>query len=122
MSDPLSRLLVVAVVVGATVAFAMAVRRGMAVRRRSVQMDLPHAGLVVFASSGCTACVRLQAELAKAGLTDVTVLDWDGSPELFLSAGIDRVPALVSLDPTGSGWMVQGVPSAARLRKWLGGP
>ena len=70
----------------------------------------------------CTACARLQAELAKADITAVTVLDWDEAPEVFLSAGIDRVPALVSVDPTGSGWMVQGVPSAARLRKWLGGP
>lgn len=122
MSDPLSRLAVVSVVVIVTVVLAMAVRRGMAVRRRSVQMDLPHSGTVLFVSSGCATCARLQAELAEAGAADVAVLDWDESPELFLAAGIDRVPTLVRLDPHGAGWMVQGVPSAARLRKWLGGP
>ncbi|MGF1666188.1 MAG: glutaredoxin family protein [Acidimicrobiia bacterium] len=122
MNDPLSRLLVVLAVVGVTLAFALAVRRGMAVRRRSVQIDLPHSGVVVFASSGCVTCARLEAELSQAGIADVTVLDWDESPELFLSAHIDRVPTLVSLDAGGTGWMVQGVPSAARLRKWLGGP
>jgi hypothetical protein len=122
VSDPLLRLLLVSVVVGVTVAFAVAVRRGLAVRRRPVQIDIPHSGVVVFASSGCATCTRLQAELSEAGIADVTVLDWDESPELFLSAHIDRVPTLVSLDSGGTGWMVEGVPSAARLRKWLGGP
>lgn len=122
MSDPLSRLAVVSVVVVVTVAFAMAVRRGVAVRRRSVQMDFPRSGTMVFVSSGCATCARLQAELAEAGAADVAVLDWDESPELFLAAGIDRVPTLVRLDADGTGWMVQGVPSADRLRKWLGDP
>jgi hypothetical protein len=101
---------------------AWALRRGVAVRRKSVEMELPVGGLMLFSSESCATCERARAALLEAGVSDITHVDWEKSPEMFMSAGVDRVPTLVWLDSAGSGWMVHGVPSARRIRKWLGGP
>lgn len=122
MTDPLVRLAIVVGVALVVLAAAWALRRGVAVRRKSVHMVLPVGGLILFSSGSCATCERARAALVEAGVNDVTHVDWETSPEIFMSAGVDRVPTLVWLDFGGSGWMVRGVPSPGRIRKWLGGP
>jgi hypothetical protein len=116
------RFMVVVIVSCVTALIATAIRRGAVIRRRPVTSSVALTGLVLFSSDGCAACRQLSDHLAAAGVDGVTVLDWIESPEPFLENHIDRVPTLMALDDDGHGWMVQGVPSVARLRKWLGGP
>jgi hypothetical protein len=122
VNEPLIRLLIVAVVASVALLLASGVRRGLAVRRRAVTFPSLDAGVTLFVSKGCSSCERVMAALDDAGVEEVTLVDWDESPQVFLDLGIDRVPTLVHLDDQGSGWSVQGIPSADRLRKWLGDP
>lgn len=120
MNDPVVRAVVVLTVVGLVSAAAGAVRNGMVLRRRP--MNLPYGGVVIFVSEGCASCAKLRSNLAAAGVAAVTVVDWDDAPERFLEAGIERVPTLANLGGDGRGWAVAGVPSAGRLRRWLRDP
>jgi hypothetical protein len=122
VTDPLVRLAIVVGVAGVALSVARALRKGVAVRRKPVQLVLPVGGLVLFTSESCATCEWARAALVEAGVSDITHVDWETSPEIFMAAGVDRVPTLVWLDSTGSGWMVHGVPSPGRIRKWLGGP
>lgn len=120
MNDPVVRAIVVLAILSVVSMVAAAVRRGVVMRRRRV--DLPYTGVVLFASDGCESCAQVRENLEAAGVGAVTMIDWDASPQRFLEAGIDRIPTLARLDEDGTGWAVAGVPSVARLRRWLRDP
>lgn len=117
------RLLVVLTVIAVAVILAAIQNRGVAVTRRRRAFEGVSPGLAVFASRTCQSCESIEAMVADAaGSENRRVYWWDESPEIFERNGIERVPAIARVGEDGSGWIAVGVPSAARLRRWLRGP
>ncbi len=119
----LERLLIVLAVIAVAVAVAKIQNRGVAVvkRRRSFVGIAP--GVVVFESSSCGRCEAVESVVSSiAGEGGYSVVRWDDHPDVFRDNGIDRIPAIARIGEDGTGWLVSGIPSARRLRGWLGNP
>lgn len=115
--DLLLRLIVVAAVGIAAVGVALVARRGTGLIRRSIEIPGFGPGLVFFSSSSCASCGRMRDRLQ--AWPDVAEITYEAAGRDFPSE-IDRVPALALLDAAGRGWVVYGVVSVERLRRWVG--
>ncbi|MDH4119875.1 MAG: glutaredoxin family protein [Acidimicrobiia bacterium] len=120
MPEPALRAIVVVLVVVVAGLGGAVLRRGAALRRRNVATTL-EPGLHLFTAAGCGSCDRARRILAGAG-EEFSERGWEDEPELFRREGIDRVPVLMRVGADGSAWRIHGVPSTARLRRWLGDP
>ena len=116
--SPLARLLLVVGVMAVALGFAWWARRGLALRRRRFALPDTLQPPVLFASETCATCSRVRRIVADLDL-DVTEVVWEEHPDRFAEAGIDRVPVFVWTDTAGETWRVDGVASAARMRRWL---
>jgi hypothetical protein len=113
------RVAVVAAIVVVTLVVGLVARRGVVVRRRRFSMPDHPPGLEVFVSKGCGSCAAVLAMLHDLE-ADVEVVTFEADPAEFRRHGLDGVPAIVRISPDGRGWAAVGIPSARRLRRWLG--
>lgn len=120
MDEPLIRLLVVAGVAAAALLVAMIARRGVALRRRPVEMPDLGPGLVLFTADTCSSCDRARRVVDEVGV-EMVEIRYEETPEPFTRYGVDRVPALAHLDPDGRGWLAEGIPNRRLLTRWLSG-
>ncbi len=117
------RLLVVLAVLAVAVMVARLQNRGAAVARHRRTFVGLAPGVYVFASRTCDQCETVEALVEEAiGTGRHRTIWWDESPHIFESNDIDRVPAIAQVGSDGAGWVAVGIPSAMRLRRWLGGP
>lgn len=91
--------------------------RGEAWIRHRIQAPDLAAGLYLFTGAGCGSCSRARTALTEAGAAFDEVAH-EEDPALFVALRIDRVPATVSVGDDHA-WIAYGVPSGARLRRWL---
>lgn len=103
MSDPLVRLLIVAVLVGVALGVGFLLRRWQWASHPPIdtdELDLP-AGVVVFTSTECGSC---KGVLAKVRGLDVPVrqVTHELEPAMFEEAGVEAVPLTVVIDDAGS--------------------
>lgn len=121
MTDVTLRIVIVAGVAVVAIVIGLVVRSGSLVRRVPVRLTGVPAGLVLFTSRSCASCGRVRSSLVELGLeaTEIVAEDAGGA---FPLGVVDRVPALASVDERGEGWIVKGVPSTRRIRRWVDGP
>ena len=108
----------IGVVLG-TVGLLTAYRAGS--RRRAVRTESlrPWPAVVLFTSTDCDACdpVRVTVRDRTPGVREIA---YQGGAELFRSAGIDRVPAVVVIDRQGMAVGVfEGQVSSAQIERAL---
>jgi hypothetical protein len=114
-------LVVIGVLLAAAAGVAFAQRRGVAHRRRPWSLPGVEPGVALFVSTGCTSCTRATAALQRAGVTH-RVIEYESQPDLFHRLEITRVPAVAKVEEDGKGWISFGVPSPARLARWITDP
>ncbi len=116
------RIVVVAVVAILAILGSLVFRTGTLVARREYRGPGQPGSMVLYASSRCAGCGMFEARLRDIGAS-YRRMDWEAHPEAFADAGIERVPTLVVFpEDDGEPWMVSGLPSTSRLRRWLGEP
>ena len=115
------RALIVLAVILVAVIVARLQNRGAAVRRRRRTFTDLAPGVIVFASRSCDQCEAIESMVTDiVGPGGYEIFWWDEAPGVFDSNDIDRVPAIARVEDDGAGWVAVGVPSALRLRRWIG--
>lgn len=111
MTDVALRLSIVGAVVVVAVVTGLVLRSGRLARRRRLRLPGLGPGVILFSGSGCASCDRVRAGLRSLGVEHAEI----GADDPRFPPGIDRVPTVASLDGTGAGVAISGVPSARRL-------
>ncbi len=122
MDDAVLRLLIVGAVGLVAGVSSVAARRGVAVRRSSLDPVGLDTGIHLFSSNSCASCDRARAVLIASGRT-FEEHEYETASELHVDNGIDRVPAIAwvsASDSSRSAWIAMGVPSRRALDRWLG--
>lgn len=119
--DDLALRVIIALVVGVTaVAVGFALRGGKALRRKPFRARGLEPGLHFFSSSTCSSCERVRSLLVDSGFPFVEH-GYEQAGATMQENQIDRVPSVAFVSDAGvDGWIAEGVPSAASLRRWLG--
>ncbi|MEX2279606.1 MAG: hypothetical protein WEA76_05900 [Acidimicrobiia bacterium] len=118
--DTLVRVAVVFGVGVIAVLWAVAARRGFAVRRHPISLPDLGPGVVLFTSSTCASCARMAERMVDIG--DVTEVSYENSGASFPTE-VRGVPAVALVDAEGRGWIAYGLVGVSRLQRWIaGGP
>ncbi|MGD2102908.1 MAG: hypothetical protein PVG83_11815 [Acidimicrobiia bacterium] len=79
-------------------------------RARVVTSTGLDSGIYLFTSSTCPTCGSARSRLDDVvGADGFSEIPWEGDPGVFADLGVDAVPALLVVDPSGDGRLHPGV-------------